>query len=89
MEGFITFIFVVVLVIFLLTRFLPLLLAWWVKRKFSKLSGNSDVFGREANRGGKKIREEDGTIVSDDVKRDKIVDSDIGEYVDYEESKKQ
>jgi len=72
-----------------LVRFLPLLLTWWVRRKLSKFAGNSDAFANKGHKGGKKIREEDGTIVSDDVRRDKIVDSDIGEYVDYEESKKQ
>ena len=60
-----------------------------MKRKLSKLTGNPDAFSDKTSRGGKKVREDDGTIVSDDVKRDKIVDSDIGEYIDYEESKKQ
>ncbi|MDX9782014.1 MAG: hypothetical protein RBT35_03415 [Bacteroidales bacterium] len=89
MEGFITFLFFTVLIIYLLVRFLPLLLTWWVRRKLSKFTGNSDAFANRGQRDGNKIREEDGTIVSDDVKRDKIVDSDIGEYVEYEESKKQ
>ena len=89
MEGFITFLFFTVLIIFLLVRFLPLLLTLWVRRKLSKFTGNSDAFANRGQRDGNKIREEDGTIVSDDVKRDKIVDSDIGEYVEYEESKKQ
>lgn len=88
MEGFITFILATLLVIFILTRLMPFLLAWWIRKKFSKLSGDPDAFKRGFQRDGKKITEVDGTIVSDDVERDKIVDRDVGEYVEYEESKK-
>ncbi|GAB1374651.1 MAG: DUF4834 family protein [Bacteroidales bacterium] len=88
MEGFITFIFTAVLIIFILSRVAPLLLTWWVKKKISNLSGGHDPFMEVNNKDGRKITEVDGTIVSDQVERDKIVDSDVGEYIDFEESKK-
>ncbi|OJV21464.1 MAG: hypothetical protein BGO30_01825 [Bacteroidetes bacterium 41-46] len=88
MEGFITFIFISALAIFILSRVLPYLLAWWVRRRLSKMSGGRNPYGEDFGTRSNKVREEGETIVSDDVKRDKIVDSDVGEYVDFEESKK-
>ncbi|MBP6364765.1 hypothetical protein SDC9_18207 [bioreactor metagenome] len=88
MEGFITFIFIAALIIFILSRVAPLLLAWWVRKKISNLSGGQDPFREADKNDGRKISEVDGTIISDQVERDKIVDSDVGEYVDFEESKK-
>lgn len=82
MEGFISFIFITVIIIWLIGRIAPFLLKWWIRKKFGNFTDSSGSRAQQGNR----VKEEDGTIVSDNVKRDKLVDDSVGEYIDYEES---
>jgi hypothetical protein len=82
MEGFISFIFITVIIIWLIGRIAPFLLKWWIRKKFGSFADP----GGERPQQGNRVKEEDGTIVSDNVKRDKLVDDSVGEYIDYEES---
>lgn len=84
MEGFLTFVFVVVILIWLMARFFPLILAWWVKRRIEKMNDGMRDFSRERQRNSHK----EGDVIVDVEKKDKkIVDDSVGEYVDYEETK--
>lgn len=83
MEGFLTFIFVFVLIVWLIGRFFPLLLTWWIKRKFGKIN-RDDRYRKQQNSNYK----EGDVIVEVEQKEKKIVDDNIGEYIDYEETKK-
>ena len=44
MELFLTIIFCIILFFWLLGRFGPLLLAWWLKRRIEKMAGTKDNF---------------------------------------------
>lgn len=84
MEGFLTFVFVVVILVWLMARFFPLILAWWVKRRIDKMNDGMRDFSRERQRNSHK----EGDVIVDVEKKDKkIVDDSVGEYVDYEETK--
>jgi uncharacterized protein YoxC len=84
MEGFLTFVFVVVILVWLMARFLPLILAWWVKRRIDKMSNDMKGFSRNRQRN---VHKEGDVIVDVEKKDKKIVDDSVGEYVDYEETK--
>ncbi len=82
MEAFLTVIVFLFLFFWLIGRFVPLLLAWWVKRKLEKFAGQG--------RGGQTVDgdyKEGETFVKNNRAQTKIVDKNIGEYVDYEETK--
>ncbi len=84
MEGFLTFVFVVIILVWLMARFFPLILAWWVKRRIEKMNDGMRDFSRERQRNSHK----EGDVIVDVEKKDKkIVDDSVGEYVDYEETK--
>ncbi|MHC1689433.1 MAG: hypothetical protein AB9833_01195 [Bacteroidales bacterium] len=83
MEGFITFIAVTVIIFWLIARLGPLLLRWWIKKKFGKFMDPNQSGFSDSNT----IREEGETIISGNKPREKVVDDSVGEYVDYEESK--
>lgn len=84
MEFFLTFIVIVILFFWIMARFGPYLLAWWIKRKFGNINQNQfngnmqDHFGNRENGDG---------IVNKGKSRKKMVDKSIGEYIDYEETK--
>jgi hypothetical protein len=84
MEGFLTFILVVVLLVWLMARFFPLILAWWVKRKIERMNDDMNGYSRSKRRDAHK---EGDVIIDVDNKDKKIVDDSVGEYVDYEETK--
>ncbi len=79
MEGFFTFVLFFILIVWLLGRMAPFLLTWWVRRKIRKM-GKSDIYDDKGYKEGN---------VTIDVERGekKIVDNNVGEYVDYEETK--
>lgn len=83
MEGFLTFILVFILIVWLIGRFFPLLLAWWIKHKFGKITRDN----RYSKQRESSYKEGD-VIVEVEKKEKKIVDSNVGEYIDYEETKK-
>ncbi len=99
MEGFITFLLFFVLFMWLMKRLFPLLLVWFVKRRM-KQGGNggagfagpngfgfwSTGFGNMENRGSGEQKKEEGKVVITDIpKQEKVIDKEIGEYVDFEE----
>lgn len=84
MEGFLTFVLVFILIIWLIGRFFPLLLAWWIKRKFGKISREQQRYSRQQEPQYK----EGDVIVEIEREEKKIVDNNVGEYIDYEETKK-
>lgn len=81
MEGFITFVFAFIIIVWVVARLTPLLLAWWLRRKFTNLTSNRQQQYNETHKG----KEGDVTIESD-RKEQKIVDKSVGEYVDFEET---
>lgn len=82
MEAFLTFIVFLFLFFWLVGRFGPLLLAWWIKRKVNKFAGQGRGFSAEEG-----DYKEGETFVKNNKSQTKIVDKNIGEYVDYEETK--
>ena len=83
MEGFITFIVVTVVLFWIAGRLGPLLLRWWIRKKFGGFM-NPNQSGYSSH---EEIRREGETIISETHTREKVVDDSVGEYVDYEESK--
>jgi UPF0716 family protein affecting phage T7 exclusion len=81
MEGFITFVFAFIIIVWVVARLTPLFLAWWLRRKFTNLTSNRQQQYNETYKG----KEGDVTIESD-RKEQKIVDKSVGEYVDFEET---
>ncbi len=62
-----------------LSRIMPILLARWVKKKFG-------AFG--ANPVAENERGKEGDVYIDHVeKQEKVVDKNVGEYIDFEEEK--
>ena len=83
MEAFLTFILVLFLFFWLVTRFGPMLLAWWLKRRFGSFNGDGRGFSSDEN----KYKEGDTIIDNISKPQNKVVDKDMGEYVDFEEEK--
>ena len=79
MEGFLTFILFFVLIVWLIGKFFPLMLAWLIKRKFGKIGRDQQRYARE-----QESRYKEGDVIVEI----KIVDNNIGEYIDYEETNK-
>jgi len=84
MGGFLTFVLVFILIVWLIGKFFPLLLAWWIKRKFGHLSHGQNNSAKQQDAHYK----EGDVIVEIEKEEKKIVDDNVGEYVDYEETKK-
>jgi len=82
MEAFLTFILFLFLFFWLVTRFGPILLAWWLKRKFGSFNGNGRGFPADEN----KYKEGDTIIDNISKPQNKVVDKNMGEYVDFEET---
>lgn len=82
MEAFLTFIIVLFLFFWLIARFGPLLLGWWIKKKVSRFAEqNRRYTEKEEN------YKEGETIINNSTSQNKVVDKNVGEYVDYEETK--
>lgn len=81
MEGFITFLLFFFLFMWLLRRLFPLLLTWWIKRKVSNGS-----FGREPDYNQEQQKKQEGKVTITQVpKQEKVIDKEVGEYIDFEE----
>ena len=99
MEGFITFLLFFALFLWVMKRVFPLLLAWVIKRKLQKGETNgggfagpggfgfwSTGFGGGQSQQAREEKKEEGKVVITDIpKKDKVIDKEIGEYVDFEE----
>lgn len=82
MEGFFTFVLGLILLFWILGRVAPFLLAWWVRKKFRSMEQQQRSY-TNANRDFK-----EGDVIVEKEKGDrKVVDSSVGEYVDFEETK--
>jgi hypothetical protein len=81
MELFLTIILGIFLFFWVLSKILPFLLTRWVKKKFGAF-GAGNNFNYEQERG------REGDVHIDHVgKQEKVVDKNVGEYVDFEEEK--
>ena len=99
MEGFITFLLFFFLFMWLMKWLFPILLAWFIKRRIQKGGFNGGAFGSNGFGGfwstgfggpqqqepQQKKKEEGKVIISDMPKKEKVIDKEIGEYVDFEE----
>jgi hypothetical protein len=84
MGGFFTFVIILFLLFWLIGRFGPILLAWWIKRNIGKFSGNRGNYPANEN------YKEGETIINNNIRKEsKIVDKNIGEYVEFEETKEE
>ncbi|MDD3299586.1 MAG: hypothetical protein PHV91_01960 [Bacteroidales bacterium] len=82
MEGFLTFIFVFIIILWAVGRLFPYLLAWWLKRKFSRMGGTNPMSRDKSQRNYK----EGDVIVEVEKKEKKVVGNNVGEYIDFEET---
>lgn len=92
MEGFITFLFFLVLFMWAMGKLFPLLLAWFIKRKMKKgeMNGFWSYMGQQQNPsdesyGAQQKKQEGKVIISDIPRQEKVIDKEVGEYVDFEE----
>ncbi|MEZ7883857.1 MAG: DUF4834 family protein [Bacteroidales bacterium] len=89
MELFLTIIFCIILFFWLLGRFGPLLLAWWLKRRIEKIAGKGGFYGANGfyQQQNNEPHKEGETYVENMGEQKKVVDKNVGEYVDFEETK--
>ena len=80
MEGFFTFVFVFILIIWLAGKILPLLFAWWIKRKIMKMQGSQRDYRHNSG-----AKERDVHVQSSESAK-KVVYKEVGEYIDFEET---
>ncbi len=100
MEGFITFLFFLVLFGWVMGKLFPIILAWVIKRKMKKgqMNGGFTGFGWNSGQGftgfggfqqpqepERENKQEGKVIISDIPKQEKVIDKEVGEYVDFEE----
>lgn len=84
MEGFITFLFFFVLFMWAMGKLFPIVLAWVIKRKMKNMQ-NMQQNAAYGNYGDEQRKQEGKVIISDIPKQDKVIDKEVGEYVDFEE----
>ena len=99
MEGFITFLFFLVLFGWIIGKLFPIILAWIIKRKIRQgnMNGGFTGFGWNSGQGftgfsgfgqnpqQEEKKQEGKVIISDIPKQEKVIDKEVGEYVDFEE----
>ena len=78
MDVFITIVLVLFFIVWLLGRYMPRILLWWLGRKMSKMGGESFRTNDNYN---------EGDVIINQKREEKIMDNTIGEYVDFEETK--
>ncbi|MEG0891251.1 MAG: DUF4834 family protein [Bacteroidales bacterium] len=101
MEFFLTFLLIFFGVIWFFGKFFPRLLAWYIQRRLKKMGGGGNSFGsfnwanggEEAARRVKeeemrRSKEQEGNVtVVQSQEQEKIIEKNIGEYIDFEEDK--
>ena len=88
MEAFITFLFFLVLFGWVMGKLFPIILAWFIKRKLKKgqMNGGFTGFGWQPQQEPYQEKKQEGKVIISDIpKQDKVIDKEIGEYVDFEE----
>lgn len=83
MEAFLTFIVILFLVFWLISRFGPLIFAWWIKRTFGKFAGDNRGYTSDDD----KYKEGETIINNNSRAQNKVVDKNVGEYIDFQETK--
>lgn len=87
MEFLITLILIIIIVFWLLFRFLPRLLVWYLQRK---MGGNKFYKGNpNYNEKHRSNGKEGDVTVTTFQEQEKIITKEVGEYVDFEEEKDQ
>lgn len=88
MEGFITFLFFLVLFGWIIGKLFPIILAWVIKRKMKKgqMNGGFTGFGGFQQQDPYAEKKQEGKVIISDIpKQEKVIDKEVGEYVDFEE----
>lgn len=87
MEGFITFLFITALVIYLIRLAVPALLRWWIAKKQREFAGQFGTGGQQSGSYSSTRRKaREGEIsVQQTVPSKKKVSKDVGDYVEFEE----
>jgi hypothetical protein len=83
MEMFLTIIIIFVLFVWLMGKFFPLILQWYVKRKIKKMGGANYGYGVDPKQAKKKEGE---VTVTGAQNKEKVIKDDVGEYIDFEEN---
>lgn len=99
MEFILTFLLFIFIFGWLVSRLFPLILTWYVKRKMknggAQFGGfNGSAFGnmyggaREKEEEVKRSREQEGKVTVTTVEqKEKVIEKNMGEYIDFEEEK--
>jgi|GEM_PF-4728940 len=88
MEGFITFLLCFALFVWVMKRVFPLLLALIIKRQVKKgnVFWSAGFGGAQGGQQHNEQKKEEGKVVITDIpKQEKVIDKEIGEYVDFDE----
>lgn len=85
MEFFLTLIIIFIVVFWLLGKFLPRLLVWYIGKKFGAGTAHTQGFNRDGNE--EPAGKEGDVTVSKIEERGKVIEKEMGEYIDYEEEK--
>ena len=88
MEFILTFLIVIFVFGWLVRRLFPLLLTWYVKRKMQNGGASFGGFGTGADYESevRRSKEQEGRVTVTQVEqREKVIERDMGEYVDFEE----
>lgn len=85
MEFFLTLIIVFIIVSWLLGKFLPRLLVWYLGKKFGM--GNTGYRRYEGGNTEEPAGKEGDVTVSKIEEKEKVIEKEMGEYIDYEEEK--
>lgn len=81
MEFLLTIILVFVFSGWVLKKFLPLLLTWYIKRKMKSSNGGEKEF--------RQYKGDEGKVTVETLEeREKVIEDNVGEYIDFEEDNK-
>lgn len=91
MEFLLTIIVIFAILNLLLRKIFPLLLAWYVKRKMKRYGGfygNPGAAQTEMREEAGRSKAQEGKVtVTTLEEHEKVIEKDMGEYVDFEEEK--
>lgn len=89
MEFILTVLLVIILFSWILGRIFPYFLKWFIKRNLGKMAEGGRFYSNVKYEQAKNKQEDDGKVVSitETQDREKLIEKDMGEYVDFEEEK--
>lgn len=86
MEGFITFLLFFFLFMWVMKRLFPLILTWWIKRKVKSGAFGGGAFGQQYGYTEPQEKREEGKVTITSIpEQEKVIDKEVGEYIDFEE----